>query len=187
MSRSNGMRWSNPEDELLVTCVRAEFGQAERARVVDICREYEIQWERVFATARLHSIAPLVYRNLGRIDPAELGIQNGALARFRHRFGENLVAKLDGSRNPHTTPTEAAIPAMSRIPLNVSLAEKSATATVNPNRLMATSCEMKKVLEMASPTRLGRSIEINLLPILTQIFEGLLHNQSLALQLLFVG
>lgn len=93
MSRPRSMRWPNPEDELLVTCVRAGFGQAERARVVEICRGNGIRWERVFATARLHGVAPLVYRNLVRIDPADLGVVNGALDRFRRRFGENLMIK----------------------------------------------------------------------------------------------
>jgi hypothetical protein len=101
-------------------------------------------------------------------------------------LGDSLVAKLAGRRNAHTTPTMTTIPVISNIPGSEALAEKSAMATVNPYKPMATSCEMKKVLEIVSPARLGRSIEINLLAVLAQVFKGLLCNKALALQLLLV-
>jgi hypothetical protein len=69
-----------------------EFSEADRAGVVDLCRRNEIRWGRVYSTARLHGVAPLVYSNLARFDQEELGLENGVLERFRQSFANNLVA-----------------------------------------------------------------------------------------------
>lgn len=87
------MKWPNPEDQLLATCCRSEFGEAERALVVEICRKNGIRWKRVYSTARMHGVAPLVYHNLARLEHADLAMKNGTVERFRRSFAGNLAAK----------------------------------------------------------------------------------------------
>lgn len=87
------MKWPNPEDQLLATCCHSDFGEAERTSIVDICRKNGIRWKRMYSTARMHGVAPLVYHNLSRMDHADLGMKNGTIERFRRSFAENLAAK----------------------------------------------------------------------------------------------
>ena len=87
------MKWPNPEDELLATCSRVEFRESDQQSVLERSRRNEIRWDTVYATARMHGVAPLVYRNLSRIDPASLNLKNGVVAQFKRSFTNNLVAK----------------------------------------------------------------------------------------------
>lgn len=87
------MKWPNPEDELLATCSRVAFTEADQQSVLELSRRYEIRWDTVYATARMHGVAPLVYRNLSRSEPASLNLKNGVVAKFKRSFADNLVAK----------------------------------------------------------------------------------------------
>ena len=70
------------EDKLLFICTRQNFLDTHKKTVLDLCNKEKIDWERVYATARLHSVAPLIYLNLqkcsenGRIIPHNDDVAN---------------------------------------------------------------------------------------------------------------
>ncbi len=90
---ANGVRWPSVEDQLLATCVRTSFGDREQASVVELSRRNPISWDQVYETARLHQVAPLVYRNLAQLDPSDLRLKNETIERFRRSFARNLASK----------------------------------------------------------------------------------------------
>jgi len=53
-----------PEDKLLFICTRQNFLDIHRQEVLDLCIREKIDWNRVYATAKLHGVAPLIYLNL---------------------------------------------------------------------------------------------------------------------------
>ena len=87
------MKWPNPEDELLATCSRVDFRESDQQSVLELSRRNEIRWDQIYTTARMHGVAPLVYRNLSHIDPAILDLKNGVIAQFKRSFADNLIAK----------------------------------------------------------------------------------------------
>ena len=92
-ARSNGMRWPSVEDQLLVDLTQSDFGDQDREIVLDLCRQNSIDWKSIYRTARMHAVAPLVYRNLARMDRADLGMHNGSSERFRRSFARNLATR----------------------------------------------------------------------------------------------
>lgn len=87
------MNWPSSEDRLLAACARLEFGEAERAVVAKLGKANGIGWERIYQTARIHGVVPLVFRNLTNLDPADISFSNGVGDRFRQGFIDNLMAK----------------------------------------------------------------------------------------------
>ena len=87
------MNWPNPEDRLLAACAQLDFGEAELAVVAELSQADGIRWERIYQTARIHGVVPLVFRNLTVLDPADLPFTNGVGDQFRQGFVDNLVAK----------------------------------------------------------------------------------------------
>lgn len=87
------MKWPSHEDQLLAALARLEFNGNDREIVRGLCCKNPIDWKRIYRTARLHGVAPLVYYNLARIDHADLGMNNGAVERFRRSFARNLSVR----------------------------------------------------------------------------------------------
>ena len=87
------MKWPSLEDELLATCSRVAFTEADQLSVLELSGRNEIRWDTVYATGRMHGVAPLVYRNLSLIDPVSLNLKNGVVDQFKRSFADNLVAK----------------------------------------------------------------------------------------------
>ena len=90
-SRSNGMRWPSIEDELLVTCARPVLTEADRETLSELSSGNSIRWDRVYSTARMHGVAPLIYFNLSRDGRTEFGNKNGVTERFRQSFARSLA------------------------------------------------------------------------------------------------
>jgi len=53
-----------PEDKLLFICTRQNFLETHKKAVIDLCDREKINWEKVYAIAKQHGVAPLVYLNL---------------------------------------------------------------------------------------------------------------------------
>ena len=92
-SRSSGMKWPSVEDQLLADLTRSDFDEPDRENIQDLCRQNPIDWKSIYRTARLHGVAPLVYRNLAQLTPSDLGMQNGSAERFRRSFARNLATR----------------------------------------------------------------------------------------------
>ncbi len=80
-----------PEDRLLFTCTRQNFLSTNQETVIDICRNQEINWDVVYATARVHGVAPLVYSNLQRCTAINLGIPRDIVNQFKRSLASNIV------------------------------------------------------------------------------------------------
>lgn len=87
------MNWSSAEEQLLAVCARIDFDVQEREQAQDLCRQNQIDWKRVYKTARTHGVAPLVYHNLGGLDPVDLGMEKSSANRFRRSFARNLTRR----------------------------------------------------------------------------------------------
>ncbi len=81
------------EDELLFACIRLDFSDAQRRRIVSLGRQPRIQWEGVYETAALHDVAPLVYSNLRQCLGADFEIPAGVVAAFERDYFYNIAAK----------------------------------------------------------------------------------------------
>ena len=87
------MRWPSVEDHLLVDLTRSDFNEQDREIVRGLCQQNPIDWKCIYRTAKMHGVAPLVYRNLARMDRGDLGMHNGSAERFRRSFARNLTTR----------------------------------------------------------------------------------------------
>ena len=72
-----------PEDKLLFICTRQNFLDTHKKAVIDLCDREKINWERVYATAKLHGVAPLIYLNLQKCSGNGLVIPNDIANKFK--------------------------------------------------------------------------------------------------------
>jgi len=72
-----------PEDKLLFICTRQNFLDTHKKAVIDLCDREKINWERVYATAKLHGVAPLIYLNLQKCSGNGLIIPNDIANKFK--------------------------------------------------------------------------------------------------------
>ncbi len=84
---------TQPEDQLLYLCTRPDFPAVHQSRVRELCRQSQIHWEVVYATAEHHGVAPLIYANLQRCHLAELGVPSEIIGRFKQVFVRNVATK----------------------------------------------------------------------------------------------
>ena len=82
-----------PENKLLFTCTRQQFSPEHKKILIDMCRGGEIKWDVVYTTARLHGVAPLIYRNLQSCFNEGLKIPQDVIERFRLCYYGNIAAE----------------------------------------------------------------------------------------------
>lgn len=83
----------SPEENILVLCSRLGFTEEHQERILDLCRDEQIDWKVLLATARIHGVAPLVYANLSQCSLSQLGIPHWIIEQFQLSFAQNLVRK----------------------------------------------------------------------------------------------
>jgi hypothetical protein len=81
-----------PEEKLLFACTRQNFLPVHQETVLEVCHNEEIRWDLVYAIARGHGVAPLVYANLLRGD-LNLEIPRNILDRFKRNHAGNVIRK----------------------------------------------------------------------------------------------
>lgn len=82
-----------PEERLLFTCTRTTFPAVYQQMVHDLCYQAKIRWDIVYTTAEQHGVAPLIYANLQRCNPADLGMPLEIISRFRQSCARNIATK----------------------------------------------------------------------------------------------
>lgn len=82
-----------PEDKLLFACTRQNFLSAHQTIVLDLCSKEKILWDIVYFTARQHGVAALVYTNLLKCIPVNLGIPHDVIEKFKLCVATNIVRK----------------------------------------------------------------------------------------------
>lgn len=71
------------EDNLLFICARQNFLDTHKKAVIDLCNRERINWDRVYATAKLHSVVPLIYLNLQKCIENGLTIPHDIANKFK--------------------------------------------------------------------------------------------------------
>lgn len=84
---------ASPEHRLLLACTRQHFQDAHIDFVTDLCRQYPINWLEVYFTARNHGVAPLIYYNLQKFPPADLGAPAEIFDLFKQALLQNVLLK----------------------------------------------------------------------------------------------
>lgn len=82
-----------PEDKLLFACTRQNFLYAHQKIVLDLCSKEKILWDVVYLTARQHGVAALVYTNLLKCIPVNLGIPHDVIEKLKLCVATNIVRK----------------------------------------------------------------------------------------------
>ncbi len=82
-----------PEEAILFACTRQQFLDSHRERVLQLAGQTRVDWERIFSTAKLHGVAPLVYVNLRHCVNSGLDMPEEILKQFRLTVMQNTLAK----------------------------------------------------------------------------------------------
>lgn len=82
-----------PENKLLFTCTRQEFNLNHQKKIIQLCNEYQIDWQQVLDTAIAHQVAPLIYKNLVKCNLNCLKIDHKILEEFNIKKNRSLTYK----------------------------------------------------------------------------------------------
>ncbi|MBI2471528.1 MAG: nucleotidyltransferase family protein [Planctomycetes bacterium] len=82
-----------PENKLLFLCTRQKFTPEHKNILIALYREKKIKWDVVWTTARLHGVAPLVYRNLLTCFREGLKIPQEVNERFKLCYYSSIAAE----------------------------------------------------------------------------------------------
>jgi len=90
---------ATPEDKLLFVCTRQNFTVDHQQIMVDLHRQYELDWEYVFQIASMHGVAPLVCVNLRQNPSESLGIPQEIIDQFQRALMVNMFFKEKLAKN----------------------------------------------------------------------------------------
>ena len=79
------------EDRILCAAVRQAFLPAHREAVETLARRRPVRWERLAESAVRHGVAPIVWTNLRRCDPAALRLPAPVAGRLEHALFEGVA------------------------------------------------------------------------------------------------
>ncbi len=80
-------------DRLLLTLARQRFDESWQMAARSLATSRALDWQRVYATAEVHGIAPLVYTNLLQLAENEIHIPGDVLERFKTTAYNNSIRK----------------------------------------------------------------------------------------------
>jgi hypothetical protein len=81
------------EDEILFACTRQRFTETHQERVKAICSRHNVDWQKLYFTAREHGVAPLVYANLQQCTLVQQTIPREIQVKFNQCLFQNIAVK----------------------------------------------------------------------------------------------